>query len=85
MKKISRKSELKNPKGRDHSGNRHKWNKMKLKETGSENVKSTHTVQCMILKQALLNTEPLALIRNTACVDSSVYTSCCDTWKPIRK
>jgi hypothetical protein len=45
VKKISTKFELKNPKGKDHSGDRHRRNKFKLKETGCENVKSNHLVQ----------------------------------------
>jgi len=73
VKKKSRKYELKNPKGRDHSGNRHRWNKFKLKEIGCENVKSTHLVQSMILKQDLLNTETLAPIRNREHVDYTLY------------
>jgi hypothetical protein len=85
VKKISRKFELKNPNGRDHSRARHRWNKFKLKEIQCENVKSTHLVQSMILKQDLLNTEPLAPIRNRECVDSLLYTSYCDTQKPIGK
>jgi hypothetical protein len=85
VKKVSRKFELKNPKGRNHSGDRHRWNKFKLKEIGCENVKSTHLVQSTILKQDLMNTEPLAPIRNRECFDSVLYTSYCDTWKPIGK